>query len=93
MSTVGVRDLKAHLSHHLRRVRAGTRLVVTERGTPIATIGPADVPETSPDLAWARTFVAEGRGAWSGGKPAGTPRDVTLSGGMTLSDTILDDRR
>lgn len=93
MATVGIRDLKAHLSSHLRRVQAGSRLVVTERGMPIATIVPVDSPDASPGLAWARTLVAGGRGEWSGGKPSGTAYGVTLTGGASMSDTVLHDRR
>lgn len=40
MEHVGIADLKAHLSHHLRRVRAGTVLTVVDRGAPVATIVP-----------------------------------------------------
>ena len=38
METVGIRELKTHLSRHLKRVRSGTRLLVTEHGRSIATI-------------------------------------------------------
>ena len=71
MDTVGIRDLKAHLSRYLKRVRSGARLTVTERGRSIATISPVT---TRADLAWADRLVAEGRAHWSGGKPAGTSR-------------------
>jgi prevent-host-death family protein len=40
MSKVGIADLKAHLSQHLRRVRAGHTLVVLDRDTPVAQIVP-----------------------------------------------------
>jgi prevent-host-death family protein len=40
MSKVGIADLKAHLSEHLRRVRAGRPLVVLDRDTPVAQILP-----------------------------------------------------
>ena len=40
MNTVGIRELKAHLSRHLRRVRSGVRLLVTETGRVVATIDP-----------------------------------------------------
>ena len=32
MDTVGIGELKTHLNRHLKRVRAGARLLVTERG-------------------------------------------------------------
>jgi prevent-host-death family protein len=37
---VGVRELRQSLSRYLRRVRAGERLVVTERGRPLAVLAP-----------------------------------------------------
>ncbi len=40
MSKVGIADLKAHLSHHLRKVRAGRTLTVLDRDTPVARIVP-----------------------------------------------------
>jgi antitoxin (DNA-binding transcriptional repressor) of toxin-antitoxin stability system len=40
MKKVGVADLKARLSEHLRSVRAGRTLVVMDRETPIARIEP-----------------------------------------------------
>lgn len=42
MSKVGVADLKAHLSEHLRKVRGGRTLTVLDRDTPIAQIVPYD---------------------------------------------------
>ena len=44
MDTVGIRELKAHLSRHLKRVRSGSRLLVTERGRVIASIDPVETP-------------------------------------------------
>jgi prevent-host-death family protein len=42
MSKVGIADLKAHLSHHLRKVRGGRTLTVVDRDTPVAQIIPYD---------------------------------------------------
>jgi antitoxin (DNA-binding transcriptional repressor) of toxin-antitoxin stability system len=42
MIKVGVADLKAHLSGHLRKVRGGRTLTVLDRDTPIARIVPYD---------------------------------------------------
>ena len=38
---VGVRELKAKLSSYLRQAAAGEFITVTERGRPIAVLGPA----------------------------------------------------
>ena len=42
MSTVRIADLKAHLSQHLRKVRAGGTLTILDRDTPVARIVPYD---------------------------------------------------
>ena len=89
METVGIRELKAHLSRHLKRVRSGARIMVTERGRSIATISPVEAPA---DVDWAHRLVAAGRAQWSGGKPAGSARPVKLSGSRTVSDAVLEDR-
>lgn len=52
MKTVGIADLKAHLSEHLRAVRKGRSLLVLDRSTPIARLepvgsGPLEVREAS----------------------------------------------
>jgi prevent-host-death family protein len=39
---VGVRELRAQLSRHLKRVAAGEEIVVTERGRPVARITSAN---------------------------------------------------
>src|SRR3990172_1403449 len=59
---VGIRELRQNLSRHLRRVRAGERLVVTERGRPVAVLAPwAD--ETDPlDRLVAAGRARRGRG-------------------------------
>lgn len=93
MDRVGIRELKAHLSSHLKRVRAGRPVVVTERGRAIATLSPIVAAAESPELEWARGMVEAGRAHWAGGKPHGAGESVTLTSGPTLSDTILEDRR
>jgi prevent-host-death family protein len=89
MDTVGIRELKTHLSRHLKRVRSGARLLITERGRAIATINPV---ETLVDVDWAHQLVAEGRARWNGGKPTGAKRPATIKG-KTASAIVLEDRR
>lgn len=93
MESVGIRQLKAQLSRHLKRVQAGSSLAVTERGRVIATINPAaGVP---PEREWAGRLLAEGKATWSGGKPTGArarPRVRALST-ASVSDAVLEDRR
>lgn len=40
MKTVGVRELKNHLSEYLRRVRLGESVLVTDRGEVVAEFSP-----------------------------------------------------
>lgn len=89
MNTIGIRELKTHLSKHLKRVRSGAHITVTERGRSIATISPVETPV---DLAWAQRLVAEGRAHWSGGKPAGSARPVPVTAVRTVSSAVLEDR-
>jgi len=88
VETVGVRELKNHLSRHLKRVQGGARIVVTDRGRSIATLAPIE----SDDMDWAVKMVVSGRARWSGGKPKGARRPVRISG-KPVSDAVLDDRR
>jgi prevent-host-death family protein len=89
METVGIRDLKANLSRHLKRVRTGARLAVTERGRIIATLSPVEAPR---DLAWAHQLVANGQARWNGAKvrpPERRPKPKR----RTASSVVLDERR
>lgn len=89
--TVGVRELKANLSSYLQRVRSGATVSVTDRGKVVATIQPA---VQKSDLEWVHRFVAEGKAAWSGGKPIGLAEPVRLRGvGKTGSQMIVEDRQ
>jgi prevent-host-death family protein len=90
METVGIRELKAHLSHHLRRVRAGARVVVTERGLAIATIDAVAFPQT---IMWARDLVTAGQANWNGGKPEGCHRPPETTDGHPVSAVVIEDRR
>lgn len=42
--TIGVRELKSHLSEYLRRVRRGQTIVITDHGTVVGRIIPAEQP-------------------------------------------------
>jgi prevent-host-death family protein len=67
MERVGVRELRQNLSVYLRRVQDGQTLEVTERGRPVAVLGP--LPETAGIL---ERLEAEGRLS----RPKGDIRDL-----------------
>jgi prevent-host-death family protein len=92
METVGIRELKNHLSRHLKRVRSGARLAVANRGRPVATLSPVEAP---PGTAWANELVEAGLAHWNGGKPTGSSQPLVPLGSRerSVSAVVLEQRR
>jgi prevent-host-death family protein len=88
-ATIGIRELKSHLSAYLQRVKDGETLVITERGRPVGRILPL---ESSLDETFRRLGEA-GVLAWSGRK-LGRSRAAAPAarGGRTVSELLLEDR-
>lgn len=85
MSTVGVKDLKEHLSQHLRAVEAGAVITVTDRGRPVAYLSPMDR-----DSPWIH-LVEQGEltPARDGqGERERRPRPRPVRGAGTVSDLV-----
>lgn len=93
MSTVGVRELKDHLTQYLRRAKQGEEVVVTERGKPIAIIRPIESagPVVSLQARLAK-LAAQGLLTLPTRKPLRKVRRVRVSG-PPISRTIQEDRR
>ncbi len=89
MATVGVRELKNRLSEFLHRVADGERITVTDRGRPVAVIGP---PASSAEEQDVMRMVREGVAKWAGGKPRGSARPAKVRGRL-ISQTVVEDRR
>lgn len=89
MTTVGIRELKNRLSRYLKRVRAGERLVVTERGEPVAILSPPTVTRTDRRI---EAMLREGIARWGGGKPRGARRPPRVKG-PTVAEAVIEDRR
>lgn len=88
MLTVGIKEAKNRLSEVLRKVKAGERVEITERGKPIAVITkPRDVVDERLEA-----MIREGTASWGGGKPKGSKKRVRIKG-RPISDTIIEDRR
>jgi len=86
--SIGIRELKAHLSAYLRRVKDGQTLIITDRGKPIGRI----VPEGVSLEERLRTLVDAGLVSWSG-KKMGPREPVALNRGPGLiSDLVVEDR-
>jgi prevent-host-death family protein len=87
---VGVRAFKNGLSRYLRRVRAGQRIVVTQRGRPVAIV--AGIAARDGEAAAAEALVRGGLASWSGGKPRGCS-DPPAPRGAIAAAAVLEDRR
>lgn len=89
MTKAGVREIKDHLSEYIRRVRDGERVVITDRGRPVAElvgVGSGHAEEA----AWA--MVRERLGDWGGGKPQGLAKRPRVPG-RRAEEIVLEDRR
>lgn len=88
---VGIRELRLNLSRYVTRVRDGdAEVIVTDRGTPVARLGPIDDQE-----AHYQRLVREGIVS-----PAKRPKSTTLpppipmeGEGPLASEIVLRDRR
>lgn len=89
MTSVGIRELKAHLAEYIRRAEKGESITVTDRGRAVARLGPE--PATKPTIEErVRQLVAEGFLEWDGGKPdfGGEPIEPATPG-FSLSDLVV----
>ncbi len=88
MITVGIREIKNRLSEYLRRAKAGERIIVTERGKPVAVITrPAGVVGERIEA-----MVRERQAFWGGGKPRGSRKAPKIKG-PSVADAVIEDRR
>ena len=89
MTAVGIRQLKNRLSQYLRRVRTGERVVVTDRGKPVAIIS---APPVTPADQRIEAMLRDGVARWGGGKPRGAARPPKVKG-ASVAQAVLNDRR
>lgn len=93
MESVSISDLKMSLSSYLVKVRAGTEVLVTDRGRPVARLVPYHASASDPDRMAA--LVAEGVL-----RPARQPVPAefyecpppTVGSGTSLLQALLDER-
>ncbi len=89
MTRTGVKRLKDSLSEYLRRVGEGERVIITDRGRPIALLTPL---EEADEVRWGWDLVRQGVANWSGGKPRGCAKPPVVRGKMA-AEMVLEDRR
>ena len=90
--TIGSRELKTRLGTHLKRVREGATLVITDRGHPVAELRPLDAGNGGLErrLAELEALGVLSRGARS--RPALPPFRPIPGRGRLASDAVSDDR-
>ena len=86
--SVGIRELKAHLSEYLRRVRAGETVVITDRGQPVGRI----VPVARPLEDRLEAMAQAGLILWSGKKLEPMAPVVRARGEHTIAALLVEDR-
>ena len=86
METVGIKELKAHLSHYLGKARSGATILITDRGQAVAELHPL-----SQERQVLQSMAAQGRLRWAGGKPKGLAGEQVQ--GREVSEIVLEDRR
>lgn len=87
-STVGIRQLKSHLSAYVRRVKAGETILITDRGEPVGRLMP--VTRSREDIL--RQLEQTGVLGWSGRKLAEAKAAPPVQGSRTVADFLLEDR-
>jgi prevent-host-death family protein len=89
MDEVGLRELRQDLSRYVRRAGRGKRVVVTERGRPVAMLTP--LPRSGGVL---EQMIAEGRATPPKGDLAdlGVPRMKPPDDSRSVSNTLEEDR-
>jgi antitoxin (DNA-binding transcriptional repressor) of toxin-antitoxin stability system len=88
MITVGIREIKNRLSEYLRRAKAGERVLVTDRGKPVAIITrPGGVVEERIE-----DMIRERVASWGGGKPRGSRKPHKING-PSVAEAVIEDCR
>jgi prevent-host-death family protein len=88
MITVGIREIRNRMSEYIRKAKAGERIVVTERGKPVAIITrPGSIDHESIE-----GMIRERQASWGGGKPHGSRRPPKIKG-SSVADAVIEDRQ
>lgn len=85
---VGIRELKAELSSHMRSVKTGGTILITEHGNPVGRIVP--VARTLEERV--QRLAESGIVEWNGQRPGPPPPRPKVKGRGMISDLLLEDR-
>jgi prevent-host-death family protein len=86
--TIGIREFKEQLSGHIREVKKGSTLVITERGKPVARLMPmaADLDDKLQQM------LDSGMASWNGQKPPSEGFRASVKGPKMVAELLLEDR-
>ncbi len=85
---VGIRELKTQFSRYLHRVKAGTTIIITERGKAVGRLSPlGQEPEHR-----MQELIEAGLIAWNGQRLKAITPPAQVYGKRTVSDLLLENR-
>lgn len=87
-TSVGIRELKTHLSRYLRELRPGSSLTITERGRPVARLVPIEPSLDDRVL----EMVELGLVAWNGQRLSPAHPVARRSSKPSVAKILLEDR-
>lgn len=85
---VGIRELKTRLGLYMKRVQAGTTIIVTDRGRPVGRI----IPVKASQDARIQELMEAGFLHWSGKKLKRRVPVIRPKGGVNVADLLIEDR-
>jgi prevent-host-death family protein len=86
--SVGIRELKTHLSEYMRQVKAGQTIVITEHGRPVGRI----VPEPRTVEQKIQAMIDAGLAQWNGQRLPPVEHRSKVHGPKTVADILIEDR-
>jgi prevent-host-death family protein len=86
--SVGVRELKTHLSEYLREIKKGKTIVITEHGKPVGRLIPTTLSREDRIEAMRQAGII----TWNGKKLKPLKPGAKLSGPGTIADLLIEDR-
>jgi prevent-host-death family protein len=89
---IGVRALRDGLTRHLARVRRGTRILITDRGTPIAVLAPYKKGERGEGSARLAAVLSSGH-VHPAARPFRPDPPLVRGHGKPASQILSEDRR
>jgi len=88
MERIGIRELRENLHRYLERAATGDAFEVTDRGRPLARLGP--LPDRGGRLA---RLVADGKVTPARRRIEDLPAARPAPSGRTATDALIDERR